>query len=249
MQLLIRHSVALLGASFGPVHAGKLNVLLWRARARLYSAVVNIQLGPVNYLHVPRTGGTSMKHWLAGVTESTIMVHDHAPKSFHVKPPVRYVVAWRMPSQRLASALARANSNTEIARKVATMTNLQLKSIRSLGRLQVPELENRIRASSWRRRYVAYLSLNCAGELTEPFASWISKKDLVENPPVFAFSFEDSNTLESFMRQDLGLEITDRPWFNRGNGDRIFGPTPNLDSFFSEDLEVIALLRTIFKKV
>ena len=247
-QVLIRHAVAFMGASFGPELSGRLNVLLWRARARLYSKIVDIPLGQVNYLHIPRTGGTSMKNWIDGVPNSDLVIHDHGTKSFHIKPPMKYIVAYRMPSQRLASALARANSNIKIAEKVATMTKMQSNSIKSFGNLCVPELEDQISASSWKRRYRAYLSLNCAGELTEPFACWVSKKDLIRNPPSLAFYYEDSASLNSFLKTELGLELTDRPWSNKGTGERVFEQTPSLDRFFAEDLEVIEILKTLSKK-
>ena len=242
-QVLIRHAVAFMGASFGPELSGRLNVLLWRARARLYSKIVDIPLGQVNYLHIPRTGGTSMKNWIDGVPNSDLVIHDHGTKSFHIKPPMKYIVAYRMPSQRLASALARANSNIKIAEKVATMTKMQSNSIKNFGNLCVPELEDQIRATSWKRRYKAYLTLNCAGELTEPLASFVSKRDLFRNPPSLAFHYEDSNSLSHFLKTELGLQLTDRPWSNKETGERFFEPTPNLSRFYSLDLEVIQILK------
>ena len=129
---------------------------------------------------------------------------------------------------------------------MASLTTVQIRTITGLGGVSVPMLENQIIANNWGQRYRAYLSLNCAGELTEPLAGWFSKKDMLKNPPLLAFPFDDEDAIRTFLMEDLGLPIGKRPWSNRGDGEYLVGKTPNLDIFYSDDLEAIDLLKSRF---
>ena len=205
-QMILRWTVAMVGAIWGPRPAGRLNVRLWRLRGHLIKILLRRTLEPdvLHFIHVPRTGGTSGKRFIReNGLSGKIFSHYHGTKVYHLNG-APWMMLIRDPLERLESSFYQVEKNWWRGKK----TGLQKKAVS--WRLRVfPGLIDVAKALSSRSffaRFRAYLAINAAGELTEPLASWVSVADLRKNPPAFVGHHDDTMAMEQYLRSRF--EIT-----------------------------------------
>ena len=225
-QASIRHCVALVGTTLGGRAAGRANVSLWRLKSAFHPRVSSLE-NQLHILHIPRTSGTATKEWLGRSVprelQNALIFHDHGVKLRNLRK-CNYALTFRQPISRFDSVTKQAGHNLRKSNKLRQMSRLGLSSQRKFT-LPAEGVERLLSSGKIGPRYLGYLALNAAGELSEPMAAWLSVRQLTRCPPAVVQEYDDNERLKVQFEKFLGVPLPSRQVSNSSS--KVPKPEPN----------------------
>lgn len=173
-----------MGTTLGARAAGRTNVFLWRLKSAFHPRVTGLE-NQLHILHIPRTSGTATKQWLRRSVprelQDALVFHDHGVKLRNLGN-CNYALTFRQPISRFDSVTKQAEQNLRKSNKLRQMSRLGLSSQRKFT-LPAGGVERLLSSGKIGPRYLGYLALNAAGELSEPMTAWLNVRQLSRCPP------------------------------------------------------------------